>query len=144
MAEDPSSAAQAEVAVLEPGSAGESVGAQVGGDEKDKWVLEPLTSEEEDRLVELSGLALSMSSHKFKTGYRREEVRLRARKRGRMCGPEDGFNEKLYQCHVHEKDASDIYPSMIPQQGSVEPCSAAAPVVRPHADPSWPCRERCE
>lgn len=68
---------------------------QGGSAQKENWWMKPLDEEEDARLFELAAMAFSLSSHKFKCCERREEVQLRARKRGRAAGPEDGLAEKL-------------------------------------------------
>ena len=60
----------------------------------DWWRLE-LTEEELERLYELGARGVSSNSKVFKLADRREEVRLRARKRGALAGPEDSFRANI-------------------------------------------------
>ena len=55
----------------------------------------PLTEEDEQRLQKYEALKISANSHAFSTANRCDEVKLRARKRQKMCGPEDALAEKI-------------------------------------------------
>ena len=59
------------------------------------WVSLPLEPEEAEDLLRLKAKHCSWSLHKFKTSDRRYEVRLRARARGAVVGPEDCLAEGL-------------------------------------------------
>ena len=55
----------------------------------------PLTEEDEQRLKKYAALKVSANSHAFSTVCRRDEVRLRARKRKKTCGSEDALKANV-------------------------------------------------
>ena len=60
-----------------------------------QWFEVPLTEEDEKKLKTYAALKVSANSHTFSTASRCDEVKLRARKRKMMCGPEDALNHKI-------------------------------------------------
>lgn len=97
-----------------------------------------MTAEEQTRLQELKEMDTDASTHKFKTAWRREEVRLRARARGCVSGPEDGLAERLdkkdglggkerwaeYLVRARRHDGDELHPK--PEKIAREPVSAVA------------------
>ena len=107
------------------------------------WWLEPLTELEEARLIKLSKRKCS-DGRKFVAADRREEVKLRARKRKAVCGLEDSLAAKLstaggltgaarwaaYHKRSRETDGAPLEPQV--EQIARQPSTTAAKVGRSH------------